>query len=247
MILDSVFQPLFLLPAWQAILIVALLLTLGLTLAYKHLTDQKLMKQLREDIKKYQVEARAQRSNPEEMMRINAKAMEVNMQYMRHSMRPTLFTMIPIIILIGYLHAHLVYEPLQPDVPFDVTLHFLPGAQGSVTLDVPHGMESLSGSVLPIIADKTVYTMQGDPGTYQLAFTYGSRAYTKNIIITTQRFYEPPVQTYEGDLKDITVQMEYLHPFGDLGIFGWHPGWLGVYIIFSIIFSTLLRKGLGLH
>ena len=36
-------------------------------------------------------------------------------------------------------------------------------------------------------------------------------------------------------------------PLGNVSLFGWKPGWLGVYIIFSIIFSMVLRKLLKIH
>jgi uncharacterized membrane protein (DUF106 family) len=31
-------------------------------------------------------------------------------------------------------------------------------------------------------------------------------------------------------------------PLGAFSLLGWHPGWLGTYIILSLIISLLLRK-----
>ena len=49
------------------------------------------------------------RSDPDKMMVVQRKAMETNMKYMMQSMRPTLFTLIPIIVIFGWLNATLAF------------------------------------------------------------------------------------------------------------------------------------------
>jgi uncharacterized membrane protein (DUF106 family) len=60
----------------------------------------------------------------------------------------------------------------------------------------------------------------------------------KNLIIDDQN-YEKIDQKYKGDVKSIRINNDSLKV---LNIFGWRLGWLGTYIILSILFSIGLRK-----
>lgn len=85
------------------LILVCFLLTLLMTVAYKYLTDQELMKSLKQEIKDFQKEMKELKDNPSKMMEIQKKAMEKNMKYMMHSFKPMLFTFIPLIIIFGWL------------------------------------------------------------------------------------------------------------------------------------------------
>src|SRR3989344_1774334 len=133
-LLDPVFSPLLQLHPLWGIAIISLILTWIITLVYKWVTDQKLMKELKDDIKSVQKEMKEFKDNPAKVMEIQKKAMEKNMQYMMHSFKPMIFTLIPILIIFGWLNLHFAYEPLLPDAPFTVAALFDPGFAGNVTL-----------------------------------------------------------------------------------------------------------------
>ncbi|MAG20304.1 hypothetical protein CL618_02625 [archaeon] len=88
-----------------ALIIISFILTLLITLVYKWLTDQHLIKTLKEDIKGHQEESKNHKENPEKLMQIQKEAMEKNMKLMMHSMKPMLFTFLPIIIIFGWLRT----------------------------------------------------------------------------------------------------------------------------------------------
>ena len=50
-----------------------------------------------------------------------------------------------------------------------------------------------------------------------------------------------------GFIKENEIKYEKFTPFGDFSLFGWKPGWLGTYIILSIILSFVIRKLLKVH
>jgi len=67
----------------------------------------------------------------------------------------------------------------------------------------------------------------------------------QELLITKEQAYKPPVITFKnGELKALQINNQ---PLKAVNLFGWKIGWLGSYIIFSIIFSLVLRKILKLH
>ena len=71
---------------------------------------------------------------------------------------------------------------------------------------------------------------------------------TKTVLITSDFMYEEPVSTFEhSDISQVKINYNKLKPLGKTDIFGWQPGWLGLYIIFSIVFSMGLRRFMKIH
>lgn len=98
-LLNPIFGPLLKLPPLWAIIIISLVIAILITLVYKWMTDQHLMKSLKDDIKKFQKEMKELKHEPQKVMAIQKKAMQTNMKYMMHSMKPTLVTFLPIILI----------------------------------------------------------------------------------------------------------------------------------------------------
>ncbi len=82
---------------------ISFFITLIITVAYKYFTDQNLMKSLKEDTKRLQSDMKNHKDNPTKMMEIQKEAMEKNMKYMMHSFKPTLITLIPLLIIFAWL------------------------------------------------------------------------------------------------------------------------------------------------
>jgi uncharacterized membrane protein (DUF106 family) len=105
--LDPVFKPImdFIPGPWNLILF-SLTLSVAMTLAYKYITNQKMMKELKDEMKIYQNEMKEYKDNPEKMLNLQKKVMEKNMKYMMESFKPTLITMIPVLIIFMWLRGY---------------------------------------------------------------------------------------------------------------------------------------------
>jgi len=116
-ILDPILSPVMSIPSPWNLLLISFIITGGITLLYKFATDQKLMKELKQEMKDLQKEMKSLKDNPEKMMSVQKLAMEKNMKYMMQSMKPTLFTLIPIIFIFSWLRGY--YADLgNPDILF---------------------------------------------------------------------------------------------------------------------------------
>ena len=237
---DWIFSPIMRWGDGWAVIIVSLIITLITTFFYKMFTDQDLMKALKKELKDLQKEMKDLKEDPKKFMEVQKKAMQKNMEYMKHSMKATLYTFIPIIIIFGWMQGHLGYDPIEPNEAFKVSVLMQEGLPGEITLS---SVPELNIDQATKAASSTVtWELRGTEGEYKLFVTYGENQYEHDLIITTEHIYKSPVKKLKGAIKSITVEMAPIKPFGSFGILGWHPGWLGAYILLSIVFSLGARK-----
>jgi len=82
---------------WGMIIIVLIITTL-MTLIQKYGTDQKALKEIKVEQKIIQEEMKQYKDHPEKMAELGKKQMEFIPIMMKHSMRPMIYTSIPIIL-----------------------------------------------------------------------------------------------------------------------------------------------------
>src|SRR3989344_2060351 len=117
-LLNPVFAPLLNLPTLWAVILLSFLISLIITIIYKYTTDQNLMKSLKEEMKEMQKEMKELRNNPEKAMQVQKKVMKTNGKYMMQSLKSTLYSFLPIILIFGWMNAHLAYIPILPGQEF---------------------------------------------------------------------------------------------------------------------------------
>lgn len=257
-VLNPVFAPLLNISPLFAIVIISFIITLLITLIHKFTTDQKLMKSLKDEMKSHQDEMKKNKDSPQKVMEIQKKVMEKNMEFMKHSFKPMIFTFIPIIIIFGWLNANMAYYQIMPNQEFDITLTFdLEGLGKNISLVsvIPENqLEMINGATQTVEKNKTKtffsekwvgvanWKLKGPEGLYTLAYSFDDdmRAYEKDLIITNERKYTAPEKRIndESSLKSIKIGNEPIKP-----LFGLN--WIWTYIIFSIIFSMIVRKVLN--
>jgi uncharacterized membrane protein (DUF106 family) len=247
-LLDPILNPLLKVKPLWSIIIISLLISLVVTIVYKLVTNQDEMKRLKSDLKEQQKKMRESKDNPEAVLSMQKQLMSKNMEYMKHSFKPTLITFIPIIIIFGWLQAHLAFVPIIPGDQFVVEVNFDPKASGLATLTAQDGLEII-GPNNKTINSQTEFTINAvEEGDYFIFIDVNNKPFEKEVFITKQRRYSPQIKEFENEpVKAIKIQYDKLQPLGDVSIFGWNPGWLALYITFSLLFTIILRKAFKLH
>lgn len=240
-ILDPILGPLLNLPDVAALAIVAVVISLLVTLVTKFATNQDLMKRLKEEIKELQKEARDLKDNPSKAMEVQRRAMDTNMKYMMQSMRSTLITFLPIVIIFGWMGAHYAFDTIGPGQEFMITAALDKNANGPVTLTVPESFEINGDAAKEATGEEINWLITGtQQGTFDVAINYGDQQHAKQIIISNDRDYAPQTtKVKDSDVKAISI--DYSKNIV-LNIFGLKLGWLITYIIFSIISALTLRR-----
>ena len=246
-----VFENIFLLkiPPFWSILIISFVVTLVTTLVYKFTTDQKKMKKLKEDMKEYQKKIKElSKSDPQKAMSIQQEAMKQNMEYMKHSFKSTLYTFIPLILLFGWLSAHMAYYSILPNQPFNVSAYFAEGHALTASIASLPELEIIGNATQSISEGKSIWQLKGAEGEYKLTLTYNNEAYEQRLIISSEHKYAPPEQKIANSkLQKIVVGNKKIYPMGSINLFGWKPNWIWTYIILSLLLSIGIRKLLKVY
>jgi len=207
------------------------------------------MKQIKDDLKKYQKEMR-ETKDTKKLMATQKKALDLNMKYMKSSFKSTLYTFIPIIIIFAWLNMHIAFLPIMPNTDFTVTAQFGEGAKGNISITSTPELKILNGATQEIVDSKAVWKLNApNAGEYQINYQYNTEEYSQNVLITTEKTYSTPEKVIsDSKLKKITNGNKVVHPFGEsFNLFGWYPGWLATYIVLSIALSALFRKLLDVY
>lgn len=243
--LDKIFGPLLYLNPLLAIIIMTFLISLIIVIIYKYTTDQNLMKDLKEEMNKFKKLTKELKNEPDKMMDVQKKAMETNMKYMMQSMKSTLFTFIPIILIFGWLSANFAYIPIMPGEEFGVAVYLKDGLKGNITVETIKSLEVVGERTKEITDGKINYLFKGEKGTYLVDFIIDGKKYSHEIQIDERKYKTPEKLFNKEDLiQKITTSNEERIV---LNLFGWKLGWLGTYIILSILFSIGLRKLLKVY
>jgi uncharacterized membrane protein (DUF106 family) len=88
-----------------AIFAISVILSIFVTLVYKFATDQVVMRELKKELKKHQVQMKEHRSDSVKISEISKKSMDVNMKYMKQTMKPMLITMIPFFAIFQWMRG----------------------------------------------------------------------------------------------------------------------------------------------
>ena len=260
------------------VLLISAFASLVITVAYRFLTDQSRMKDLKATLKESQkkMKEHQKKNDTKKMMKEQQVAMEANMEYMRHSMKPTLITMLPLLLIFGWLNANSGFYSLQPGNSFSVFAVFEKSA-GNATLEVPEGLllesnatQQISKITLTDDARRTV--IGGNPklfssvsknsefdmiiwkvratteGTYNVVFKNEGKTYTKEILISKDRLYKDPAFKLNDDGKPENGALGLVIGNKPIRFFGisWFS-WIWLYILSSMVFGSLFRKLMKVH
>lgn len=246
-----------------AIFAVSLSISLLVTLIYKLTTNQKLMKALHHEMKSLRDDIKNIK-DPSQATSLNKQLMEKTMQQMMHSMKSTFITIIPVFLIFGWLNANVAFVQISPGEEFTTSMAFAKGTEGTA---------SISSETLQIIGNATqeisnsivAWKLKGNEGTHTITYAYGNEIYTREAIITNKWNYADPYLEKKqallgiintGDkapikpdskIERIAVDLKPVHPFGNFRLFGWQPGWLGTYFIFTLLLTFPTRKLLRVH
>jgi uncharacterized membrane protein (DUF106 family) len=234
-VLDPILGPLLNLPPIWAILIISLFLSLISLLLTKYLTNQKMMKEHRIEMKVLQKEMKEFTKGGEQKkaMALQKDMMEKNMLIMKESFKPMFITIIPFLLIFGWLYANFSYLPLEANEPFDIDVILAEPGFNVTLIALPE--LNISG---PVVDEKTsTFSASGPEGEYTLQFTANKITVEQDLLIG-EKYAKPDAVYSTKPFKKSLIGNEQLH----VNILGFDLSWFWAYFLFSMIFSLSLRK-----
>jgi uncharacterized membrane protein (DUF106 family) len=108
-IVDPVMVPFMnALPSPYNLILVIFIITGVVTLVYKFFTDQKLMKEIKDESKLIRDQMKEFKDNPEKVIELQKKSMENVIKTFKQSMKANLITMIPVLLVFTWLRSYYV-------------------------------------------------------------------------------------------------------------------------------------------
>ena len=85
------------------LLLVSFLITLIITLVYKFMTNQKELKDIQDKTKEIREQMKIHKDNPQKISELQKKSLEISMGSFKHQFKPMIVTLLPILIIFGWL------------------------------------------------------------------------------------------------------------------------------------------------
>lgn len=244
-LISNLLMPLIKISPFWAIVIISFSISLLTMFAFMIFTDQKAMKQLRDEVKELQKKMKEFKNNQKKVMEIQKQMMDKNMKYMKHSMKVTLFTLLPLILIFGWMNENLSYEPIRPNETFTITIAFDKNAVGTAQVVMLDDLSLLDNNATKQIDKEVKWHFKGEAGSHLIEWRAAGKTYTMEVLISNEQEFAPAIkQINDNNVKFIRIDYQKKILFDFLGM---KFGWLGTYIIFSLIFSSLLKKILNVH
>ncbi|MDP2750284.1 MAG: EMC3/TMCO1 family protein [Nanoarchaeota archaeon] len=242
MVLEAI-NPVTYMSPLLATIFVSIVVTVFMTLVYKWMTDQKEMKRLKDEIKKCTDEMKGKK-DPKKVMELQKKAMQTNMQYFTKSLKPTLVTFIPLILIFAWLNNSLSYESIKPNQEFTTTITINQGIIGNAEITTSKGLEVIGDAKKDINSTKITWILKGQEGEHMIEYKLNGQSCAdcrKTALVTNQKMYAPVMQYVKNNgITKIEIGNEPLKVI-------WKLSWVWIYIIISIILSMALRKVMKIY
>lgn len=243
------------------IAVVSLLVGVGMLLVFKHTSDQVRLARVKRLITAGIFEIRLFNDDLVTIMRAQSDILRHNLTYLKLTLRPTLFVLPPLVLVMAQLQFHYGYAGLRPGqralLRVDLASGSVPaGERPSLRLDVPAGLRAETDAVwLPAesqVAWRLVAEKEGD---YSLGVALGDAAPVEKSVRVTPRavrlsperldsgFFSQLFYPAEPPLPDASpiraIRLSY--PDRDVSVLGFGMHWMIPFFGLSLVFAFALK------
>jgi len=270
-ILNSILRPLFdalLFPFRElhplvGLTLISLVAAIGMLYAFKLTSDQEKLEEVKRRIHAGLFEIRLFNDNFRAIMRAQFDILRHNLRYLRLSLVPLLWVIVPLVLIVAQLQFHYGYRGLEPgeEVLLEVKLESEGYARPQVELEVPEGLRVAAGPVwAPPLQELTWRIAAEAEGDYELTFELDGETQTKTVRVTDKTVRISPIRPSRAFFDQLLFpaeapmpadsaihSIELAYPPANAGIEGWESEWTWMIIFFvlSLVFAFALRKPLG--
>ena len=268
---DLLLSPFRTLPPIVGLALVSLVTAVGVLLVFRVTSNQERLAIVKRQIQACIFEIRLFNDDLIAVLRSQMDALRYNLTYLRLTAVPTLWIVVPILLVLAQLQFHYGYRGLEPGERSLVKVKLKsgwekipalamvePSRRPPVTLEVPSGLVVETPAVWIPSAQELDWRIRAEQwGDYEARIRIGSETYTKTVQVRPGIRRRSPIRLESGFLNQLLYPAEDPLPengpiesitlgYRDetVSIFGWHLEWYIAFFGLSILFAFLLRKSL---
>jgi hypothetical protein len=259
---DLLLAPLSALPPLAGLLVVSLLTAVILLMAFKRTSDQKRLTTVKRAIQAGFFEIRLFADDVPTLLRTQLDMLRHGITYLRLSLLPALWVLVPLAVLVSHLEFHFGYSGLVTGRPALVKAVLERDADSSMSpasMDAPPAVRIDTPAVWLPGAKEVVWRITPQSkGAFTLQLHLADQVIAKTLRVSDAVGRRSPLRPSEGFLEQFLYPSEAPLPAGgpvtsividypsrDVSVFGWESNWLVVYLAFTMVFMLVLRRPFG--
>jgi uncharacterized membrane protein (DUF106 family) len=262
---DVMLAPFAGLNPWVGLLVVSVVTGVVMLLIFGKTSNQKRITETKDKLKAYIMEMWIFRNDTLVMFSAIGNVIRNNLQYLRHSLRPLVFILVPVLVIMVQLGIRYGNQPFDPG---DVTIVSAELKEGVLPSDLdaalsgPMGVRVMSPP-LRIDSEREIdWKVQAlMPGTHEIAMRVGDEVLTKSIAVGpelrvgTLSDIRPMAGTWSAFLypseapiprESVVEAIRVRYPPRELGLFGLNIHWLLAFFVVSLAAGFALKGVFGI-
>jgi hypothetical protein len=268
---DLLLFPFRQLPPIVGLSVVSLLTAAGMLLVFRAKSDQQRIEQVKRAMVAALFEIRLFNDDLPALFRAQGEMLKQNAAYLRLSLVPMLWMIVPIGLIAAQLEFQYGYAGLTPGQPVLVTAQLrqstTPLAEAAAvsppvpaaSLEVPKEIRVLTAGAWFPATQEIIWRVMADvPGEYVLNAKFDGGTFSKTVDATDRVVRRSPVRVATGFVNQmmypaepplpdggIVTSISVGYPSRAIRVLRWDLPWAIVYLVLSMAFAVALRKPFG--
>ncbi len=261
-IFDLLFTPFSgLHPIWGLIFI-SIVTGLFMLLIFKRTSNQKGIREAKKHIQAYLLELRLYQYDAGLSLQAFKNVLKSNMKYLGYALKPMLFLVVPVLLIMIQIGARYEYRPLSVGEQTVLDVRLSEDVQNAdIRIETPEGVR-VETPPMRIPEENRIYwrIRAVSKGEGELVFRYGEEALSKRISVDSRRKKLSPKRLKASSVKSLLYPAEtplsgmdflqeiHLHyPHQSLSVLGIRIHWLVLFFIFSMVTGFAFKNIFGVE
>ena len=246
--------------------LVSLVVAIGMLLIFKHTSNQVALDKVKRKIHASLFEIRLFNDDLVAIMRAQFDILRHNLTYIRLSLWPLVWMMVPLVLVIAQLQFQYAYEGLRAGEPVLLTVQLK--GEGAGALDAPKPAASLDpGSGVKVETPSVwipgerqlVWRLSADrAGDHEITIRVDGSSESKTVRVRDDVVRRSPLRVGSSLLDQIIypaepplpaaspiASIELAYPDRSIDVLGVGVHWMIVFFVLSLVFAFALRKPFG--
>jgi uncharacterized membrane protein (DUF106 family) len=250
-------------PIW-GLLAVSLVTAIGMLLVFKATSNQEALDRVKRQIHACLFEIRLWNDDMRAIFRAQFEILRRNVTYLRYSLMPMVWIILPLFFVVAQLQFHYGYDGLEVGETTILEVALAPGtvqagaAKPDARLSLPAELVAETPAVWSAANRQLSWRLRAaGEGSFEIGIELDGESYRKTVVVADdirrrspnriRGFWKELVYPAEAPLPGAgpveTIELRY--PDREVSLLGWRSHWLVHFFILTIVCAFVLRKPMG--